>query len=64
MLDMFVTDPLLKRTRRMARIEEQLKENTARKRALFFDSIKLTEEYEKLRKEAKYLKKTGKLPSE
>ena len=64
MLDMFVTDPLLKRTRRMARIEEQLKENTARKRALFFDSVKLTEEYEKLRKEAKYLKKTGKLPSE
>ncbi len=64
MLDMFITDPLLKRTRRMSRIQDQLKENTSKHRVIVLESLKLTEEYETLRKEAKTLKKTGKLPKE
>ena len=64
MLDMFITDPLLKRTRRMAKIQDLLKENTSKHRVIILESLKLTEEYEKLRKEAKTLKKTGKLPGE
>ena len=62
MLDIFITDPLLKRIRKMADIEKQLIKNTEKRRKIQTESLALTSEYEKLKKEAKSLKKTGKLP--
>lgn len=64
MLDIFITDPLLKRIRKMADIEKQLIKNTEKRRKIQTESLALTSEYEKLKKEAKSLKKTGKLPCE
>lgn len=64
MWDVFITDPLLKRIRRMSRIEKKLIENTEKRRKIQMESLELTAEYEKLKKEAKSLKKTGKLPCE
>lgn len=62
MLDFLVTDPLLKRVRRMGKIQDKLKENTSRRREILIESEKLTKEYEQLKVECKSLKKTGKLP--
>ena len=62
MWDFLVTDPLVKRVRRMSKIQTKLKENTVRHRSIIQESLDLTQEYEQLRKEAKSLKKTGQLP--
>ena len=64
MWDVFVTDPLLRRIRKMADIEKQLIKNTEKRRKIQVESLALTSEYEKLKREAKSLKKTGKLPCE
>jgi len=58
-MDFFIRDPLLKRVRRMRKIEQLLIENTARKRKIFQESLALTKEYEQLKIEAKSLKKHG-----
>jgi hypothetical protein len=64
MWDVFVTDPLLRRIRKMADIEKKLIKNTEKRRKIQVESLELTSEYEKLKREAKSLKKTGKLPDE
>jgi len=58
-MEFFIRDPLVKRVRRMRAIEQKLIENTAKKRQIFQESLTLTKEYEKLKREAKQLKKTG-----
>lgn len=64
MWDVFITDPLLRRIRKMADIEKKLIKNTEKRRKIQVESLELTSEYEKLKREAKSLKKTGKLPDE
>jgi hypothetical protein len=56
---LFITDPLVKRTRRMSMIQKEIIEITAKKRRLDADALELTQEYEKLRLEAKNIKKKG-----
>jgi len=58
-MGLFILDPLVKRVRKMARLQEELKKVAAKKRKLEFDGLALTEEYEKLRQEAKNIKKKG-----
>lgn len=55
----FITDPLVKRVRKMSTIQKELIDITAKKRRLEADALELTKEYEKLRLEAKNIKKTG-----
>jgi len=55
----FITDPLVKRVRRMDRIQKEIIGITAKKRRLEADALELTQEYEKLRLEAKNIKKKG-----
>jgi len=54
-----ITDPLVKRTRRMSMIQKEIIKITAKKRRLDADALELTQEYEKLRLEAKNIKKKG-----
>jgi hypothetical protein len=56
---LFIFDPLVKRVRRMARIEKELIEITAKKRKLESDALVLTAEHEELRRQAKSIKKKG-----
>ena len=58
-MGIFILDPLVKRVRRMDRIQKELIEITAKKRRLEKNALELTQEYEKLRIEAKNIKKKG-----
>jgi hypothetical protein len=55
----FITDPIVKRVRRMNAIQKEIISITAKKHKLETDALKITEEYEKLRLETKNLKKNG-----
>ena len=57
--DYFVTDPILKRARRMAEIEKQLAEEARKRRATVRAAQALTEEFDLLKAEIKSLRKTG-----
>ena len=58
-LGIFIVDPLLKRVRKMNKIQKELIEITAKKRGLEANALALTKEYEELRIEAKNIKKKG-----
>jgi len=58
-MGIFILDPLVKRVRRMDRNQTELIEITAKKRRLEKNALELTQEYEKLRIEAKNIKKKG-----
>lgn len=58
-MGLFILDPLVKRVRKMARIEKELIEITAKKRKLESNALALTAEYEELRRQAKNIKKKG-----
>lgn len=58
-MGIFILDPLVRRVRRMDRIQKELIEITAKKRRLDADALALTKEYEGLRIEAKNIKKKG-----
>lgn len=55
----FILDPLVRRVRKMARIEKELIKITAKKRKLESDALAMTAEYEELRRQAKNIKKKG-----
>lgn len=61
-LGLFIFDPLVKRVRKMSRIQKELLEIADKRKKLDSDALELTKEYEILKQEAKSLKKTGSLP--
>lgn len=59
MFDFFVTDPLVKRQRKLARIQKEILEVSEKRQECIQRGLELTREYEALRLECKKLKKTG-----
>lgn len=59
LMDVFVTDPVLKRVRRLREIEEEQKETYARIKQLRHKAWDLKRQYDALFHETKRLKKTG-----
>lgn len=57
--DYLITDPVVKRVRRLAQLEERIAEESAKRRAAIRAAEELTREYDALRAELKNLRKTG-----
>lgn len=59
LFDFLITDPLVRRQRKLARIQKKILEESEKRQECIRRGLELTKEYEALRLECKKLKKTG-----